>query len=179
MPTTEKIATVDELTTMFTDSKALVFADFTGIDVAAVSELRNQLREASVEYQVVKNRLAKRAVEAAGMSGLDGYLKGPTAIAVAREDPLAPAQILQKFVDNGGKIVIKTGFLDGQVLSPDQVKALASLPSREELLSKTVGTIQGPLAGLVRTLNALLGNLVGVISAIEKQQQGESSDAPQ
>ena len=101
MPTTEKIATVDQLTAMFTDSKALVLADFTGVDVASVSELRNQLREASVEYQVVKNRLAKRAVEAAGMAGLEGYLKGPTAIAVAREDPLAPAQILQKFVDNG------------------------------------------------------------------------------
>ncbi|MBN98929.1 MAG: 50S ribosomal protein L10 [Gemmatimonadetes bacterium] len=176
MPTTQKIAMVDQLTSMFTDSKALVFADFTGIDVASVSELRNQLREASVDYQVVKNRLAKKAVEAAGMSGLDGFLEGPTAIAAAREDPLAPAQILQKFVDNGGKIVIKTGFLDGQVLSPDQVKALASLPSREELLSKTVGTIQAPLSGLASVLNALLANLVGVISAIEKQQRGESGE---
>ena len=176
MPTTQKIAMVDQLTSMFTDSKALVFADFTGIDVASVSELRSQLREASVEYQVVKNRLAKRAVEAAGMSGLNEFLEGPTAIAAAQEDPLAPAQILQKFVDNGGKIVIKTGFLDGQVLSPDQVKALASLPSREELLSKTVGTIQAPLSGLASVLNALLANLVGVISAIEKQQRGESGE---
>jgi large subunit ribosomal protein L10 len=171
MPTTEKIAMVDQLTTMFTDSKALVLADFTGVDVASVTELRNQFREASVEYQVVKNRLAKRAVEAAGLADLEEYLTGPTAIAVAQEDPLAPAQILQKFIDSGGKIVIKSGLLDGQILSPDQVKALASLPSREELLSKTVGTIQGPLYGLVRVLNGLLSNLVGVISALEKKQQ--------
>ena len=76
--------------------------------------------------------------------------------------------MLQKFIDDGGKIAIKSGLLDGEVMTPDQVKALALLPSREELLAKTVGTIQGPLGGLVGVLNGLLSNMVGVVAAIEK-----------
>ena len=175
MLTSEKIEAVDKLTESISASKAIVLADFSGIDVASVTELRNRLREASVEYQVVKNRLAKRAVEAAGISGLGGFLTGPTAIALAKEDPLAPAQVLQKFIDDGGKIVIKTGFLDGQILSPDQVKALASLPSWEELVGKVIGTVQSPLFGMVGVLNGLLRNFVGVVAAIEKKRQESES----
>ena len=170
MPTVEKIDTVERLKETISASKAIVLADFSGIDVAAVTELRNKLREASVTYEVVKNRLAKRAIEDAGISELSEHLIGPTAMAFATEDPLAPAQILQKFIDDGGKIAIKSGVLDGQVMSSDQVVALASLPSREELLAKTVGTIQGPLSGLVGVLNGLLRNLVGVVAAIESSR---------
>ncbi len=168
MPTTDKIESVARLKETISESKSIVLADFSGIDVAAVTELRNKLREASVTYEVVKNRLAKRAAEDAGIEGLSEYFTGPTAMAFAVEDPLAPAQILQKFIDDGGKIAIKSGLLDGEVMTPDQVKALALLPSREELLAKTVGTIQGPLGGLVGVLNGLLSNMVGVVAAIEK-----------
>ena len=171
MPTAEKIATIDEMTEAITTSNAIVLADFTGLDVASVTELRNQCREASVNYQVVKNRLAKRAVEAAGIPGLEEFLAGPTAMAFAQEDPLAPAKVLQKFIDAKGRLVIKSGFFDGQILTPDQVEALAKLPSREELLSKVAGTIQGPLFNLAGVLNGLLSKLVGVLAEVEKKMQ--------
>tara|TARA_B100001123_G_scaffold432647_1_gene556038 strand:+ start:93 stop:623 length:531 start_codon:yes stop_codon:yes gene_type:complete len=176
MPTTEKIESVERLKETISESRSIVLADFSGIDVAAVTELRNKLREASVTYEVVKNRLAKRAIEDAGIDGLSDYLTGPTAMAFAVEDPLAPAQVLQKFIDDGGKIAIKSGLLDGEVMTPDQVKALALLPSREELLATTVGTIQGPLAGLVRVLNGLLSNMVGVVAAIEEKARTEGGE---
>jgi len=176
MPTTEKIEKVEQLTASMTEAKAIYLADFTGIDVAAVTDLRRKLREASIEYEVVKNRLAKRAAEAAGIDGMVEFFNGPTAIAFSDEDPVAPAKILQEFIDAGGKLAIKTGFIDGQLLSEAQVKELASLPSKEELLSLVVGGIQAPIYGLASVLNGLLRNLVGVIAAIEEKQQGASGE---
>jgi len=170
MPTAEKAAKVSELTQKMAGSKAIYLADFTGLDVASVTDLRSQLRQASVEYEVVKNRLAKRAAQEAGIAGLDPFFVGPTAIAFAGADPVEPAKILQKFIDAGGKITIKSGLVDGQVISADQFKALATLPSREQLLAKVVGAVQGPLYGLSGVLSGLLRNLVGVVAAIEKKQ---------
>jgi len=176
MPTTEKIEKVAQLAACMTEAKAIYLADFTGIDVAAVTDLRRKLREASIDYEVVKNRLAKLAAEAAGFDGMGEFFNGPTAIAFSNEDPVAPAKILQEFIDAGGKLAIKTGFLDGQLLSDEQVKELASLPSKEQLLGKIVGGIQAPLYGLAGVLNGLLSNLVGVIAAIEEKQQGTSGE---
>ena len=95
---------------------------------------------------------------------------GPTAIAYSTEDPIAPAKILQDFADDGGKMIIKTGYMDGKILGADEVKALAKLPSREDLLGKVVGSVQSPLYGLHGALNGLLRGLVGALSAIEKQK---------
>jgi large subunit ribosomal protein L10 len=170
MPTAEKVAKVSELTQKMAGSKAIFLADFTGLDVASVTDLRSRLRKASIEYEVVKNRLAKRAAQEAGITGLDQYFAGPTAIAFAKDDPVEPAKILQKFIDTGGKITIKSGLVDGQVISADQFKALASLPSREQLLAQVVWAVQGPLYGLSGVLSGLLRNLVGVVAAIEKKQ---------
>ena len=114
MPTTEKIEKVAQLAASMTEAKAIYLADFTGIDVAAITDLRRKLREASIDYEVVKNRLAKRAAEAAGFDGMMEFFSGPTAIAFSSDDPVAPAKILQDFIDAGGKLAIKTGFLDGQ-----------------------------------------------------------------
>ena len=99
MPTSEKVDKVEELTAAMSNAKAIYLADFTGLDVAKVTGLRNKLREAEVGYQVVKNRLAKRAAAEAGIAGLDEHLIGPTAIAYTNEDPIAPAKILQDFAD--------------------------------------------------------------------------------
>lgn len=170
MPTAEKVAKVSELTQKMAGSKAIFLADFTGLDVASVTDLRSRLRKASIEYEVVKNRLAKRAAQEAGITGLDQYFAGPTAIAFAKDDPVEPAKILQKFINTGGKITIKSGLVDGQVISADQFKALASLPSREQLLAQVVWAVQGPLYGLSGVLSGLLRNLVGVVAAIEKKQ---------
>ncbi len=171
MPTAEKAAKVSELTQKMAGAKAIYLADFTGLDVAAVTDLRSKLRHASVEYEVVKNRLAKRAAQEAGIAGLDRFFVGPTAIAFAGNDPVEPAKILQKFIDAGGKITIKSGLVDGQVISADQFKALATLPSRDQLLAQVVRAVQGPLSGLAGALSGLLRNLVGVVDAIEKKQR--------
>lgn len=171
MPTAAKIDKVSELTEKMGAAKALFVADFTGIDVATVSELRDELRQAEVEYQVVKNRLAIRAAEAAGFGDLSQHFTGPTALAFASDDPVAPAKILQKYADDDGKIGIKSGLVDGQVIEADQVKQLASLPSREELLAKAVGSIQAPISGFHGVLSGLLRNLVGALGALEKQKQ--------
>ncbi|MBJ68236.1 MAG: 50S ribosomal protein L10 [Gemmatimonadetes bacterium] len=175
MPTSEKVDKVEELTAALSSAKAIYLADFTGLDVAKVTGLRNKLRDAEVGYQVVKNRLAKRAAAKAGISGLDEHLIGPTAIAFTNEDPIAPAKILQDFADEDDAFSIKLGFMDGQVLSPEEIKALSKLPSREELLGKVLGSVQSPMYGLAGVLNGLLRNLVGVIGAIEEKQK--SGDA--
>ena len=176
MATVEKEAKVAELKSIMVEAKALYLADFTGIDVGAVTQLRNKLREAEVEYQVVKNRIAIRAAAAAGISGLDEHLIGPTAIAYSLQDPIAPAKVLQDFADDGGKMLIKTGYMDGKVLAADEVKVLARLPSRDELLGKVAAGVQGPLYGLRGVLNGLLRGLVGALSAIEKQKaEGDES----
>ena len=176
MPTAEKIATIDEMTEAIATSKAIVLADFTGLDVASVTELRNKCREASVNYQVVKNRLAKLAAVEVGLGVLEGHLSGPTAVAFAQDDPIEPARIIQKFIDGGGKLVIKAGVMDGKLLGADEVERLASLPSRDELIAKTIGAIQGPLYGLSAVLTGLLRNLVGTLSALEEQRRTEGGD---
>ena len=175
MPTLEKVDKVEELTAALSNAKVIYLADFTGLDVAKVTGLRNKLRDAEVSYQVVKNRLAKRAAAEAGISGLDEHLVGPTAIALTSEDPIAPAKILQDFADEDDTFSIKSGFMDGQILSPNEIEALSKLPSREELLGKVLGSVQSPMYGLAGVLNGLLRNLVGVIGAIEEKQK--SSDA--
>lgn len=170
MATAEKEAKVEELKAIMAEAKGFYLADFTGIDVAAVTELRNKLREGEVQYQVIKNRLAIRAAEEVGIAGLKEHFTGPTAIAYSKEDPIAPAKILQDFGADGGKIQIKTGFMEGEVLAADRVEALANLPSREELLGKVAASAQSPLYGLSGVLSGLLRGLVGALSAIEKQR---------
>lgn len=171
MPTAEKIATVEELTATIQAAKAIYLTSFTGIDVASDTELRRKLRDVATDYRVVKNRLAKRAAEAAGVGALSEHLTGPTSIAFAKDDPVAPARILEQFINAGGKLAIKSGFMDGRVLTQEQVKSLATLPSRDELLARVVGGVQAPLYGFAAVLTGLLRNLVGVIGAIEKQQR--------
>ena len=175
MATVEKEAKVEELKAIMAAAKGFYLADFTGIDVAAVTELRNKLRDAEVQYQVIKNRLAIRAAEEVGISGLKEYFAGPTAIAYSKENPIAPAKILQDFAAAGGKIQIKTGFMEGELLAADKVEELAKLPSKEELLGRVAAGVQSPLYGLNSVLSGLLRGLVGALSEIEKQR-GEGGE---
>jgi len=176
MPTTEKTERVTELAQLMSEAKSMYLADFTGVDVASVTQLRRSLREASVDYQVVKNRLAKLAATEIGLGALEDYLSGPTAVAFAQDDPLLPARILQKFIDDGGKLVIKAGVMDGKLFDADEVERLASLPSRDELIAKTIGAVQSPLYGLSAVLTGLLRGLVGTLSALETQRRTEGGD---
>ena len=151
----------------------MYLADFTGVDVASVTQLRRSLREASVDYQVVKNRLAKLAAAEIGYGVLEDFLTGPTAMAFAQDDPVVPARIMQKFIDGGGKLVIKAGLMDGTLYHAADVERLASLPSRDELIAKTIGAIQSPLQGFAVVLSGLLRNLVGTLAALEEQKRTE------
>jgi large subunit ribosomal protein L10 len=179
MPTEEKRESVANLSRKMSEARSIFLADFTGVDVESVTRLRRSLRGASVEYEVVKNRLAKLAVEDAGLEGLTDYLRGPTAMAFALDDPVAPAKILQQFIDDGGNLAIKSGFMDGQVLTADRVVELSKLPSREELLGRVVSSVQSPIYGFGSTLTGLLRSVIGVLSAIEEQKgNDQSTDNP-
>ena len=175
MATVGKKEKIAELKAILAEAKGLYLADFTGIDVEAVNALRNKLRDAEVHYQVIKNRLAIRAAEEAGIAGLKEHFTGPTAIAYSNEDPIAPAKILQDFADDGGKMLIKSGYMDGKILATDEVQVIAKLPSRDELLGKVVGSVQSPLYGFIAVLSGLLRGLVGVLSAVE-EQKGEGGE---
>jgi large subunit ribosomal protein L10 len=131
----EKQLAVDEISAKLRESSATVVADYRGLNVAQVTELRKQLREAGIEFQVLKNSLVRRATASAELTELDQVLTGPTAIAFSKDDAVAPAKILNDFAKKNDKLEIKGGVVEGRVVDMAQIKALAELPSREGLLS--------------------------------------------
>lgn len=177
MPTEQKITAVEEMETLLKDSKAVYFADFTGIDVPTFTDLRRQLHAEDVTFTVVKNRLAKIAAANAGIDGLDDALVGPTGMVCANDDPIAPARLLSKFAENAdGKPAVKLGYMDGTVYVADQVSALAKLPTREVLLTQVVTGLQSPISGLAFCLSGILQSLVGTISAVAEKKKNEGAE---
>ena len=177
MPTEQKAVAVEEMTTLLKDSKAVYFADFSGLDVPTFTALRQQLHAESVTFTVVKNRLAKIAAANAGIEGLDGALVGPTGMVCANEDPIAPARLMAKFAETAdGKPKMKLGYLDGTIYVEDQVEALAKLPSREVLLTQIVTGLQSPIAGLAYCLSGVLQKLVGTIHAVADKKKAEGGE---
>ncbi len=157
--------------------------DFTGLDVAKITQLRRRLRTAGTEFVVVKNTLARRALGGGGggrMSALEGHLAGPTGLVLGGADPVAAAKVLADFIREFEKPAIKAGLVDGKAVSAAQVKRLASLPARAELLAQLGGTLQAPLAGLVGALNGVLLNMVGALEALRTKRAagGGPGDAP-
>ncbi|WP_082789144.1 50S ribosomal protein L10 [Desulfolucanica intricata] len=175
MPTKqEKQAMVQMIQEKMQSSKSAILVDFRGINVAALTELRNKLRETNSEFKVAKNTLVKIAVNNIGLKGLDSYLEGPTGIAFGYDDPVAPAKVLNDFTRTNKNLEIKAGVLEGQVIDQEGVKGLANLPSREVLLAKVLGGMQAPLYGFANVLQANIRNLVYVLEAVRKQQAGEA-----
>lgn len=140
--------------------------DFTGLDVAKLTQLRRRLRAAGVEYVVVKNTLALRAFGNATVAGLESHLVGPTGLVLAGPDPVSAAKVLADFAKEFEKPAVKAGLVDGKAVTPDQVKRLANLPTRTELLAQLGGALQAPAAGFVGALNGLLMNMVGALDAL-------------
>ncbi|TVX84839.1 50S ribosomal protein L10 [Paenibacillus agilis] len=136
-------------------SATTVVADYRGLSVAQVTELRKQLREAGVEFQVLKNTLVRRATAEAELSELDQVLTGPTAIAFSREDAIAPAKILHDFAKKNDALEIKGGIVEGRVVDVDQIKALATLPSRDGLLSMLLSVLQAPVRNFALAVKAV------------------------
>ncbi|HHU32327.1 MAG TPA: 50S ribosomal protein L10 [Clostridia bacterium] len=164
---------VAEIKTKLENSSAAVLTDYRGLNVAQVTELRKRMREAGVEYKVLKNTMIRFAAHELGLEGLDPYLEGPTAVAFSA-DPVAPAKIIYDFAKANKALEVKVGVLEGKVIEAAQVKALADLPSREELLAKVVGGMQAPLYGMVSVLSGTLRSFVYALEAVRKQKEAEA-----
>ncbi len=154
----QKKTAVADLIEKLKNAQAGVLVDYRGLTVSEDTELRRKFREAGVEYTVVKNTLTRFAAKEVGLDELDGILHGPTSLAISDSDPVAPAKIISDFAKGNDKVEIKAGFLDGKVISLDEVKTLASTPSRETLIAKIMGSLNAPVSNLVRTLQALVDN---------------------
>ncbi len=150
-----KKAVVAELVERLKGAQAGVLADYRGLTVAQDTELRAKLREAGVEYTIVKNTLTRFAANEVGLEGLDPVLHGPTALATSSDDVVAPAKVLVEFAKNNEQLEIKAGFVDGKVIDIDEVKVYASIPNKEVLIAKMLGSLQAPIGNLVRTLDAI------------------------
>jgi len=154
-------------------SPTVYVTDFTGLDVAKLTQLRRRLRQAGTEFVVVKNTLARRAlgdVQVPGLAGLEQHLAGPTGLVLAGADPVAAAKVLADFAREFERPAIKVGLVDGRAVTPEQVKRLASLPTKLELLAQLGGALQAPMAGFVGALNGLLMNMVGALEALRNQR---------
>jgi large subunit ribosomal protein L10 len=150
----EKVQSVQEIAGKLRESKSAVLSDYRGLTVKQATELRKLCREAGVEFKVYKNKLAQRATAEVGVSGLDQYLTGPTAIAFA-QDEVTAAKILADFAKKNDKLEIKGGIVDGTVMSDEQIKALAALPSREGLLSMLLSVLQAPMRNFAIAVKAV------------------------
>lgn len=165
-----KTERVEELTEMIRNAKSVILNDFTGLNVADISELRRLCRENDVQFRVVKNTLAKRSFDELGVEGMDAFLEGPTAFAVSATDEVAAAHVLKKFADENKLPEFKGGYVAGRILNVKETVRLASLPSRDVLIATTVSAFQAPLRGLVGVLNASMRDLVGVLDAIKEKK---------
>ncbi|WP_337542864.1 50S ribosomal protein L10 [Acidaminococcus timonensis] len=171
----EKASKVAELKDLLTASKGVVLVNYCGLTVAEDTELRAKMREASVKYMVAKNTFIRIAAKEAGIEGLDSVLEHNTALAFSAEDPVAPAKILNDFSKDHKALELKAGVLDGKVIAVEEVKALAELPSREELLAKLVGSMQAPISGLVNVLQGTIRNFVYTLEAVRQKKEQESA----
>ena len=166
----QKKQVVSDLTEKLQSAACGVVVDYKGINVADDTKLRKQLREAGVEYTVVKNTLLRFAAKNVGLDGLEAVLEGTTALAVSQEDFVAPARILAEYAENNKEFTIKAGFVEGKLLDVKGVQELAKLPSREVLVAKALGGLNAPISGFVGVLNANLRNLVCALNAIAQKQ---------
>jgi len=169
MKRSEKEQLVAQLSEKIKDAKALYYTDFTGLNVKRMTELRRRLRKAGIEYVVIKNTLALRAVSGTGLDG--DRLRGPTGVVIGN-DPVVAAKVLSDFArENEQKPGVKGGLLEGRRIDTAQVKQLATLPPREQMLAQLAGGLQAPLAAFVGALNGLLYTFAGALEALRAQRE--------
>jgi large subunit ribosomal protein L10 len=169
MKRSDKEQLVTELTDKIRGAKALYYTDFTGLNVKRMTELRRRLRRAGVDYVVIKNTLALRAVNESGLTGT--RLRGPTGVVIGK-DPVAAAKVLSDFAKEfEQKPAVKGGMLEGKSIRPEAVTRLASLPSREQMLADLGAGLQSPMAAFVGALNGLLYTFAGALDALRTQRE--------
>lgn len=166
----EKEAAVEEIADKLERAKSLVFTDFVGLNVEEMTELRAKLRDAGVEYKVVKNTLAKIAARQQELDEITDEFRGPTAVAFGIDDVVSPAKVLVNFAKDHDVLEIKSGFLNGNIIDAGKVKSLADIPSKEILLSQVFAGMQAPLSGLVNTLQGNIRNLVQVLNQVKEEK---------
>lgn len=169
----EKERVVSELHERLRDFTCIIFTDYRGLNVEEITRLRRQLREASVEYRVVKNRLMRLATKETSLEGLSEFLVGPTAMAISNGDPLAPARLLMEFSKEIPKLDIKGGLVEGRVVGPGEIEGLAKLPGREVLLGNLLRLFKAGQFRLVSVLSAHFMRLVWVLEAIRTAREAQ------
>jgi large subunit ribosomal protein L10 len=165
----EKAGVVEDIGAQIADAQAIIVAEYRGLGVGAITALRKQARNSGVHLRVLKNTLVRRAVVGTPFEGLASQLVGPLIYGVSK-DPVAAAKVLNDFAKGNDKLVLKAGAMPNFVMDAAAVKALATMPSRDELLARLLGTMQAPIAQFVRTLNEVPGKFVRTLAALEKQK---------
>lgn len=174
--TSAKQAVVAQLKEQLESAKGVVLTSYKGLTVAQDTELRCELREAGVSYHVVKNTMLRIAAKEAGIEGIEEHLEGTTAFAFSTEDAVAPAKVICGFIkknklEDAEVLTVKVGMVEGKVIGVDEVKALAALPSREELIAKLLGSMNAPISNTVNVLQGVIRNAVYVLDAIRSQKE--------
>jgi len=172
----QKKAVVAEIGAEIMRAQAIVVAEYRGLEVGNMTALRREARKAGVYLRVLKNTLARRAVEGTPFAGLSEHLTGPLIYGIS-PDPVAAAKVLNEFAKSNEKFVIRAGAMPNAVISAKEVKALAAMPSREELLAKLLGTMQAPIAQFVRTVNEVPSRFVRTLAAVRDQKETQGAAA--
>lgn len=172
-----KISMVEEIREKIEKAQSIVLVNYRGLDVSEITELRRLYREAGVDYKVYKNTMMVRAFNAAGYEGFDEFLKGPSAVAFGVEDMIAPAKITSDFAKEHDELEIKSGIVDGKILSASEVESLAKLPPKEVLLAQLLGGLNGPIQGLANVMNGNIKGLAVALNAIAEKKANEAQSA--
>jgi large subunit ribosomal protein L10 len=170
MPTLEKTELVAEIKERFNCSEAVIMIDYRGLTVKEMQELRSKIRASGAEAKIYKNTLTEIAIRELGLVSMDEFLAGPTAFVFASGDPVGPAKVLQAFAKEHKALEIKGGFVQNQLVDAAGMKAIASLPSREELIAKLMGMMTSPVRGFMAMANAPAGAFVRVVKAVADQK---------
>jgi large subunit ribosomal protein L10 len=169
----EKNVVVADLQEKLGDATAFYLTDFTGLSVKQITQFRARLRKEGVEYVVVKNTLAKRAMEGIELSDVASFFSGPTGVVIGRRDAVAAAKVLTDFArEFGDRPAVKVGIVDRKPFGPEQVKQLAELPPREVLLAQLAGGLQAPMARLAGGMSQLMAGFVRAVDQLRQQKEG-------
>lgn len=174
MPMTleQKKEVAEDLSRVLEDAKTVYLTDFTGLDVDAMTELRNRLRERGVGYRVAKNTLMRRALEDLDYPDLEEFLHGPTGLVLGGEDPIVAAKVVRQFAEeHENRPSVKAGVVDRRTVSAEEIAQLAELPTREELLASIMGSLTAPVAGVVGVLEGLIRDIAHMAHEVAKQRE--------
>ena len=170
----KKEAAVTELAEKLGSATAFYLTDFTGLNVKNMTSLRAKLRQAGVDYMVVKNTLAQRAVEGLDIPDIASFFNGPTGLVIGVEDAVTAAKVLEDFAkEHDNRPTVKVGVVDRRTVTADQISRLAKLPPREQLYAELAGAMQAPLSQLAWMLQGMLGEFVGLVEALRAQREGQ------